>query len=213
MKALLAILVVLNLSLLAYAVFEPTGPSSDSPLAHQIQAEQIRVIPPPPPSAQRTAACLQWGTFADAELDPVRRELIAALPPGRWSEARIPVVARWWVFIPPARERADAERKVRELVVLGVRDYVLIDAEGPWRNAISLGVFRSEDAATSFVERLRAKGVRSARIGNRDHRLIQTAVVLREPDAQVSARMAELALRFPGTELRAGACPATVATQ
>lgn len=212
MRLLFVILVVANVMLLGYASMQSHAPSADSPLAHQIQPQQIRIVPTPSPTAERTSACLQWGTFAEAELDRVHRELVAALPAGRWSEARTPVTANWWVYIPPATDRSEAERKLRQLAALGVSDYYLVDAEGPWRNAISLGVFKSEDAATSFLQSLRAKGVRSARVGNRELRLVQTTVVLRDPDAELSARVAELALRFPGSEMRAGTCPATITT-
>lgn len=210
MRLLFIILVVANVALFGYALLQPsarTGP--DAPLAQEIEAKQIRVIPAPSPAAlaQRAASCLQWGSFADAELDPVRRELVAALPPGRWSEARLPVIANWWVFVPPSTERAIAERKLRELAALGVTDYFLVEAEGPWNLAISLGVFRNEDAANGYMQSLRAKGVRNARVGNRAHRLTQTSMVVRDPDVEVSARLAELALKFPGSELRSGSCP------
>lgn len=210
MRLLFIILAVANLVLLGYAVMQSHAPPADGPLAHQIQPQQIRIVPAPSPTAERTSSCLQWGTFAEADLDRVRRDLVASLPAGRWSEAKIPVTANWWVYIPPASDRGEAERKLRQLAALGVQDYYLVDAEGPWRNAISLGVFKSEDAASAFLQGLRAKGVRSARVGSREHRLMQTAVVMRDPDAELSARVAEMALRFPGSELRAGSCPAIV---
>jgi hypothetical protein len=80
-------------------------------------------------------------------------------------------------------------------------------AEGPTRNAISLGIFKSEEAASAFLQSAQAKGVRGARVGARETRVTQTAVLVRDPDALVSARLAELALRFPGSELRAIDCP------
>jgi hypothetical protein len=94
-----------------------------------------------------------------------------------------------------------------ELQALGVSDYFAVEGEGPMRNAISLGIFRSEQAANDFLESLREKGVRSARVGVREHRVTQTAFVVREPDARTSARLAELAIRFRGTELKAFDCP------
>lgn len=211
MRLLFIILVVANVALFGYALLQrgQHGVVEDFS-AREIEAQQIRIIAAPTssPLAQRTASCLQWGTFTEAELDAVRRELIAALPPGRWSEARVPVVANWWVYIPPSTERAIAERKLRDLNALGVTDYFLVESEGAWKLAISLGVFRNEDAANAYLTTLREKGVRTARVGNRDHRLTQTSMVLRDPTAELSARLAELALKFPGTELRSGSCPA-----
>ena len=133
--------------------------------------------------------------------------LSQALSPGRWNEARVPVVASWWVFIPPLRDEQELVRKVRELRNLGIEDYYVLEGSGEMRSAISLGIFKSEDTAVAFLEGLRTRGVRSARVGNRDHRITQTVFVVREPDVSVSSRLAELALRFPGTELKSGACP------
>jgi hypothetical protein len=44
-------------------------------------------------------------------------------------------------------------------------------------------------------------------VGNREHRLTLTAVRVRDPDAEISARLAELRTQFPGSELKALDCP------
>ena len=75
------------------------------------------------------------------------------------------------------------------------------------RNAISLGIFRSEEAANEFLRRLRERGVLAARVGSREHRVTQTAFLLREADPRVSAQLAALGERFPGGELKTLDCP------
>lgn len=212
MRLLLSMLVIANLALAAYGLLRTTAAPAPR-LPEQIEAHQIRIVPPPPPAAARPAACLQWGSFAASELDGIRRELALSLPAGRWSEARVPVMANWWVFIPATRDDRELARRVRELRGLGIEDYFVIEAGGEFRHAISLGIFKSEEAATSFLEGLRLRGVRNARVGSREHRITQTVMVVREPDVGVSARLAELALRFPGTELKSGACPSPLAVR
>jgi hypothetical protein len=205
MKSLFAVLVVVNLALAGYTLVAPHGATvASSALPGQINADQIQVIPPPPP---RPAACIQWGSFAEAELDGVRRALASVALAQQATEISVPVVAGWWVYIPPLGDRAAIDRTVGELQSLGIRDYYVVDTEGASRNAISLGIFRSEESARAFLDTLQAKGVRAARLGPREHRVTQTALVLRDADARVSARLAELALRFPGSELRAIDCP------
>jgi len=206
MRLLLTVLLIANLALAAYGLLHVAA-APEPRLPEPVAADQIRIVPAPPPAQSRPAACLQWGSFAPGELDVVRRELSLALSAGRWSEARVPVVASWWVFIPPLRDDEELARKVRELRNLGIEDYYVLAGNGEMRNAISLGIFKSEDAAAAFLEGLGTRGVRSARVGNRDHRITQTVFVVRDPDVSVSARLAELALRFPGTELKSGACP------
>jgi hypothetical protein len=207
MKGLFALLVVANLALAAYTLFAPHGPAPEPVVPGQVNADQIQVIPPPPPSPPRAAACIQWGSFAEAELDGVRRALASVALAQQATEISVPVVAGWWVYIPPLADRTAIDRVVGELRALSIRDYYVVETEGAMHNAISLGIFRSEESARAFLWTLQSKGLRAARAGPREHRVTQTALVLRDPDAQVSARLAELALRFPGSELRAIDCP------
>ena len=208
MKALFALLLIVNLALAGYALLASPGSGGDSGAAPgQLNADQIQIIPPRPAAPARPSACIQWGTFAATELENVRRAVAGAGLGTRATETAVPVVAGWWVFIPPQADRGAVDRTLAELQGLGVNEYYVVEAEGPTRNAISLGIFRSEESARAYLQGLQGKGVRAARVGAREHRVTQTAVMVREPDAQVSARLAELALRFPGSELRAIDCP------
>jgi hypothetical protein len=81
-------------------------------------------------------------------------------------------------------------------------------AEGErWRNSISLGIFRTEEAANAYLARLREAKVRNAAIAQRTDLLRLAALLLVEPTPALVGRMAELKLAYPGTELRAVACP------
>jgi hypothetical protein len=208
MRALFFVLLAANLALAAYALLRPTN-GEPQIVSQQLNAEQIRVIPARAPAAPvaRKSACIEWGSFSAAELTQVRRALEPLQLGERLTTAEVSVMAGWWVFIPPLKNRAEMDRKLAELEQLGVADYYAIDAPGAMQFAISLGIFRSEDAANSYLDWLREKGVRSARVGNRDHRLTLTAVRVRDPDARVSARLAELHTQFPGSELKALDCP------
>jgi hypothetical protein len=93
------------------------------------------------------------------------------------------------------------------LKALGVEEFYAVPDNGPWRNAISLGLFKNEDAAKAELERLRQHGVRSATIVRRERLLKQVVLFVREPDAATAARLAELQREFPATEVRAGTCP------
>ena len=139
---------------------------------------------------------------------PVAREAIGALDLGaRVSAVEVQTVAGWWVYIPPLKNRAEVERKVAELTEQGVDEYFTVENGDQMRNAISLGIFRTEEAANNYLQALRDKGVRSALVGRRDHRVTQTAFLVRNPDPAISARMAELATRFPGTEAEGEGLP------
>lgn len=73
-----------------------------------------------------------------------------------------PAASRHWVHIPPLASKALAERKLNELRTLGVKEAVVIQAEGADHLAISLGMFSTETAAKTHLADLRRLGVRTA---------------------------------------------------
>jgi hypothetical protein len=99
------------------------------------------------------------------------------------------------------------DKKINELKDLGVNGYLPLLEEDRWRYAISLGLFRNEDGAKKHLTMLRGKGVRSARIGEREQRATQTAFMVRNPSDLQSAQLAGLKAGFPGSELRPVDCP------
>ena len=74
--------------------------------------------------------------------------------------------------------------------------------EGPKRNAVSLGVFKTEAAAASHLEALRAKGVKTAQAGSRETALQKTWFQVRQADDALVAKLREVAQPFAGTEVR-----------
>ena len=98
--------------------------------------------------------------------------------------------------------RQGANRKVAELRKLGVEEFFVVQDDPDFRFAISLGVFKSRDAARSRLAELRAKGVRTARIGERETQVQKVFFTVREVSEPVAARLNELRQTFPGSELR-----------
>jgi len=74
-------------------------------------------------------------------------------------------------------------------------------------NAISLGVFSTEDAAKRFLASLEAKGVKGAESGAFAKELRELAMLIREPDTETVARLALLQRDYPTAQLRAVSCP------
>jgi hypothetical protein len=113
----------------------------------------------------------------------------------------------WWVHLPPAKSREEAERRVRELEELGVRDARVVNDEG-WRNAVSLGIFRSEEAANVHQVRMREIKVRNSAIVQRSDLVKFSTIAIAEPTPEAAARIVEIAAGFAGSEVRAAACAA-----
>lgn len=225
MRLVFLLLVAANLALFAwFQNFAPADSAADpEPARRQVNPEKIRVLrdrEPPAPAAAKPAApapatpqataasaaapgaCSEWGGFAVAEA-PKAEQALAPLALGpRLVQRRSEETAGWWVFIPPQGNRAAALKKTAELKTLGIDDFFVMQEEGKWRWAVSLGIFSSEDAAKSRLEALKAKGVRSAQTGERDTAVAKVWFQVRNVDAPLQARLRELAQGFPGTEVR-----------
>jgi len=209
-KALFILLLVANLAVAGYAWYASQRVNPDAQLLHQqLNADKIHVIAPRPMVTARPkpAACLEWGTFGAQDIKAVQSALDGLNLGSRLTSREVPVQVGFWVYIQPLRSKAELDRKILELEKLGVHDYFAIETAGPMKYAISLGVFRTEDAANNYLETLRQRGVRSARTGVWDHRVTQTAFLIRDPDVPLTARLAELQKRFPGSDLKALDCP------
>ena len=112
----------------------------------------------------------------------------------------------FWVYIPPLNSKAEVDRKIAELDSLGVQEYYAVEGQRPMKNAISLGIFKTEEAANNRLVELRQRGVSLALVGRREQRATQTAFLVREPDVAMTAALAQLRLQFPGTEVKAVQC-------
>ena len=66
----------------------------------------------------------------------------------------------FWVIIPAAKSRKLANRQIKKLKELGIRDYFLV-ATGSQKNAISLGVFSKSSSARRRLKQMKQKGVKA----------------------------------------------------
>jgi hypothetical protein len=214
MRWVFLLLLAANIGFGVFVYLRDKAPSPDAQLlALQMNADQVRIVPPRPApapapvTASARATCIEWGGFGTGELARAQGALDRVALGARARRVEVGVTAGYWVFIPPLRSQAAMERKVNELRDLGVNEYFPVLDPGRWRYAISLGVFRSEEGATRYLAQLRQKGVRSATVGEREQRVTQTAFLIGDPTDVESAKLAELKDEFPGSELRAVECP------
>lgn len=184
--------------------------------AREINAAAIRIVSVTPPSVAASeaarlrretqglagAACVEFAGIGPADAARARQAFAALALGDRLSEQRTEDVSRYWVFVPPAADRRTAEATVAQLKRAGVGDVSLRPD-----NAISLGVFSSEDAARRFLASIAAKGVRSAQEGPFTKELRSLAMLVREPDTETVARLTILKRDFPAASLRAVPCP------
>jgi hypothetical protein len=222
MRTLFLLLVLANVAFYAYGIVaRQQGDTEGQIPLLQISPEKIRLIKsgggPGAATSKPTsvlggavstpAACLEWGVFAGPDVARADAALAGLGLPDALVQRAVADAGGYWVYIPPLKTQADIDKKLGELKALGVTDFFVVQDATPWRNAISLGIFRTEEAARSFLDGLRSKGMRSAVAERRENFLRQIAYYVREPSAAIVAKLAELQVEFPGTQIKAMACP------
>jgi len=228
MRTVFLLLVFANLVFLAYAQF--VGESSTRAQFSQLEVspEKIRVLRTSgksapdrgqaapagsAPAALAPAACIEWGVFAGPVVARADTALARLELPQDKVERTVTDSGGYWVYLPPLKTKSETDRKVGELKALGINDFFVVQDAGQWRNAISLGIFRTDEAAQVYFARLKERGLRSAVAERRENFLKQIVYLVREPDEATVARLAELQQEFPGTELKATQCPSPSATK
>jgi hypothetical protein len=148
------------------------------------------------------AACVEFSGIAAADAFRAREAFSSMQLGPRLTERRIEEITRYWVYIPPIRDRRAAETRMAEIRRQGVADLSIRPD-----NAISLGVFSTEDAARRFLTSIEAKGVRGAEQGPFTKDLREVVMLVREPDTELLARLTLLQRDFNASQLRAVTCP------
>jgi hypothetical protein len=217
MKWFAIVLLVANLVLALVNYVRDRLPNPDAELIkQQLNAEQIRIVPARPaapapvaftPPSAATGVCFQWGSFGVAELPKAQAALDALSLGERARKTEVPVSTSYWIFIPPLKSKLEMDRKANELRALGVAGFSPILESGRWRYAIALGIFRREQAAIDYLASLRRKGVRSAQMGEREQRIMQTAFLIRDPSAIETTQLGTLRSAYSGSDLSAVVCP------
>ncbi|MDR2195827.1 MAG: SPOR domain-containing protein [Gallionellaceae bacterium] len=181
-----------------------------------LNADKITLLPAvepeTPPSAdtpavlEALALCMEWGEIAPADVARASAALAALQPGDALSQRQVAHVDSYWVYLEPAKTATEAKTKVEQLKTLGVKDYFLIQNDDQWNNAVSLGIFKTQQAAEDYRDALTAKGVQSAQVGERTGKRKSTVFVLKNPDSALLEKVSVLSREYPGTEIKSAAC-------
>ncbi|HCZ14121.1 MAG TPA: hypothetical protein DHV85_05890 [Candidatus Accumulibacter sp.] len=131
--------------------------------------------------------CQLWTELASADADQLERLLADQFAAFRATRGTTGETSGYWVYIPPLASREEASRKTAELQELGIKEFFVVPNGGTYPLAISLGVYRNEEAAKARLESLRAKGVRSAKVAERKGKTALSTLEIRGPEAQTEA--------------------------
>jgi hypothetical protein len=227
LKTLFFLLLLANVGYFAWNYLGDGGASGDAQrVSEQVNEEAIKLLsaeqvaalvtakpkseptkppipkPTPPKPAVTTAACLEFGGFNQAEAGRVGKALAPLALGARLSQRRERETASYWVYIPPQRSRQAANQKAAELRKLGIDDFFVVPEDSKFRYAISLGIFKTEEAARARLDDLRPKGVRSARVSPRETSVQKVYFVVRDVPDALASKLDDLRRDFPGSELK-----------
>lgn len=212
MRPVVILLLLANLTFFGYTRLDVTSDGEAARLDEQVQPEKIKLLTPqqvaalgPAKVAALSDVCLEWGPLGEAD----RTRALADLEPlalGKLlSQRRIESSMAFWVYLPPAANRAEADRRAADLRARGVGDALVVDS-GPQRNAVALGSFHAEDIAQARLADLVKLGVTNARLAPRQQVITQSVLVIRDPQAPVVAKLRDLVAAYPGTDAKVGSC-------
>jgi hypothetical protein len=177
-------------------------------LNEQVQPDKIKLLTrrKSPRSAAKVAAladvCIEWGPFGETERPRALSDLEPLAVGKLTTQKRVDASGLWSATLAPFANRPAAERRVSELRAQGVRDVSIVDA-GSGRFTVAIGLFRNEDAARVHAAELTRQGViGTATATARSQPVSLTLIVVRDPPANVVARLRELQPNYPSAELK-----------
>lgn len=175
-------------------------------MSQQVAPEKIRVISAEEArrltNAAPVYACLEWGNFPAQELERALVLLAVMNPAPKFTQRKVDDSAGWWVYVPAQANKAAADKKVAELRELRISEFFVISEDGPNKYAISLGVFKTEEAARNYVETLTRRGLKTVRADERETKLTRTVLQFPEVDDGLKARLTEIRKDFSGLDLK-----------
>ena len=157
-------------------------------------------------NGKSAAVCMEWSDFSGADLQRANAALAGLQLGGRLSQRSVEYNIGYWVYIPPLKDKASINQKLVQLKTRGIEEYFVVQEEGEWKHAISLGVFKSGDAAQKFLESLQSRDIHSAKIGERASKLKATVFMFNGLDTQLTDKLTALQKDFPGSELKKVEC-------
>lgn len=157
-----------------------------------------------PVAAAPLQACVEIGSFVLADARRFEAQLEPLKLGDRQSRHNLPgtEVSSYIVYIPPQGSKEAADRKAAELRGLGVSNYFIMSDTSPLRWGISLGVFKSENAAQNQLAALVKQGVRTARVAPRMSGSKLLAFQFRDVDAELKAKLEKIRASFPSADTR-----------
>jgi len=213
MRTLFLVLLLANVAFYAYTQFFHWSSQLNDAEIREINADKItRLTTPivtatPDKSIQpaEASACLRWTGLSSVAIETIKPQL-ATLQLNVQQEQNNIEKTSHWVYIPPRLNLVDAQRKATELNRLGIREHFVINDGSAWQNAISLGVFSTQEAAKQHLKQLQRKGVRSAVEGEKKDTISSITLHINQVTPKQQEDLQRLANNSKGSQLQTIDC-------
>ncbi|OYY45475.1 MAG: hypothetical protein B7Y56_06035 [Gallionellales bacterium 35-53-114] len=180
--------------------------ASSAPVVTQVSAPPVPAVNATAAKAVAVKTCMEWGEFSGTDLERSEKELADLKLGSQLGRRTVEYASGYWVYIPPLSGKEAVNKKIAEIRAAGLSDFYVVRDSRQWYNAISLGVFKTEEAAKSFQGFVHKKGLRTAKVGERKRKLKFTVFVISNVDATLAARLSALRKNFAHSELKKVPC-------
>jgi hypothetical protein len=214
-------LALINLGLYAYFNIGLLLPGKPEIKLPEINAEKIKLLSQaeidalpkkvapaaaaPAVEPQPVAMCFEWGIFSDASLEKAQKSLAKLAIQANAREEKSNQPKRYWVYKPPLKTAAEAQKRAAEFKELGVDDLFVVQEE-KWKNAISFGIFEDEQLADKLIQELREKGIKNIEKTLRSNGKGQHSLAFNNITENDVAELKKLKPDFPAAELKEVSC-------
>lgn len=204
-----ALLLAFNFGYLGSWPFDPHEPQR---LKMEQSADRLQLLSakaaialnePPSEKNEATTTCVEVGNFAQLDANNFEEKLKPLSLGDRQMKTTVAEVATNMVYIPSLGSKEGADKKAAELRRIGITDFFIVQDQSEMRWGISLGVFKTEEAAKAHLANLSNKGVRTARIGPRTVSAIKFSYQLRTLNVEEKRRFDMIKVDFPAQEAHA----------
>ena len=213
------LLLIVNVAVGAYFYLNPSRTSNDVPV--EVNRDKLNIISVTDAAkakqeaqivltARKLAESLSGSACVDFSVKPAdgarAQTLFAAMQLGERVDSRnVEEFTRFAVGMTAQKDKKAADTLVANLKKAGVKDVSTIAD-----NAISLGVFSSEEAAKRTLAELEIKAgvlVKGATITPRNPQVKEAVFTIKEPDTTMIARLSLMQRDFEASTLKAVTCP------
>ena len=189
--------------------FGPTQQRESYRVDQQIKSDALRILSAADLKRAEALAqadlapkeCLQAGPFDDAQAQGLRRALESTLGASGWQFDAVTVPARWIIYMGKFANAEGLAKKRGELQAMNLTPHGLTNPA--LEIGLSLGAFDSQGAASSELNRLAARGIRTARVVQERAEGRANQLKLPAVSETVKARLQEVKPALAGRSLTA----------